>query len=83
MKKSATKVTIEVPKEKYVLLETLRETGEVKSVRAGVSEGVDLVILKYADTLERTLENKVNEAQDKEDSVKSALSKVRSENKEE
>jgi hypothetical protein len=69
------KVTIDVPIEKYALLEEIKNSGEINSIRAGVTEGVDLVILAHKEVLEENIINRV-------DNLRDTLSKIKSEHNE-
>jgi hypothetical protein len=61
-KSGSSKVTIDVPADQYRLLNQIKnETG--KSIRTLVSEGVPLIILEYAEIIEKTKNNAIIEAE--------------------
>ncbi len=69
-KEGSKKVTIDVPIEKYELLEEIKNAGGINSIRAGVTEGVDLVILDHKDLLEENIVTRV-------DNLRDTLSKIK------
>lgn len=68
--KGSKKVTIDVPLEEYELLEEIKRLGGIRSIRAGVSEGVQLVILAHEDVLKENLIVRV-------DNLRDTLSKIK------
>jgi len=74
MTNESKKVTIDVPIEEYALLEEIKNSGEIRSIRAGVAEGVHLVILSHKDVLEENLITKV-------DNLRDTLNKITNEHK--
>lgn len=75
------KVTIDVPMEKYALLEEIKNAGEINSIRAGVTEGVDLVILAHKDLLEKNIKTLKEDITIKVDSLQDTLSRIKKEHK--
>jgi hypothetical protein len=75
------KVTIDVPMEKYALLEEIKNMGEINSIRAGVTEGVDLVILAHRDLLEKNIKSLKEDINVKVDNLQDTLSKIEKEHK--
>lgn len=71
-KEGSKKVTIDVPIEKYELLEEIKNAGGINSIRAGVTEGVDLVILDHKELLEENIVTRV-------DNLRDTLSKIKKE----
>ena len=74
MTNESKKVTIDVPIEEYALLEEIKNSGEIRFIRAGVAEGVHLVILSHKDVLEENLITKV-------DNLRDTLNKITNEHK--
>lgn len=71
-KTSSSKVTVDVPADLYRLLNKIKdETG--KSIRALVSEGIPLVILEYAEIIEKSKDDAITEAE----SIERTLRKIK------